>query len=77
MQDLTHMFTYSRVVVELKKLNEWDDSKPFEDNLQSYKTKFFSEFPAEKVQQFENLRETDPSLFLEIITTVSEKSFIY
>lgn len=77
MQDLTEMFTRSRAFAELKELNKWDDSKSFEDNLQNYKSELLSEFPTEKVQKFEDLRESNPSLFMEIITTVSLDGFIY
>ena len=76
MEDLTYIFTNSRAFAELKESNNWDDSKSFGDNLQNYKTLLLSEFPTEKVQEFENLRENNPSLFMEIITTVSLDAFI-
>ena len=77
MEDLTDIFINSRAFAELKESNNWDDSKSFGDNLQNYKTELLSEFPTEKVQQFENLRKNNPSLFMEIITTVSLDAFIY
>ena len=77
MKDVTKIFTNSRAFAQLKELDKWDDSKPFEENLENYKAELLSEFPAEKVQQFEELRQNNPSLFMEIITTVSLDAFIY
>ena len=77
MQDLTNIFTNSIAFAELKEQNKWDDDKTVEENLENYKSELLSEFPTEKVEQFEELRQNNPSLFMEIITTVSLDAFIY
>lgn len=77
MQDLTNIFTNSRAYAEMKNLQKWDESKSFEDNLENYKAELLSEFPADKVKEFEDLRQNNPGLFMEIISTVSLDAFIY
>ena len=77
MQYLTTIFTNSRTYAELKELWKWDDSKTFRENTNNYKSELLSEFSAEKVHKFEALRESNPSLFMEIINTVSLSGFIY
>ena len=77
MQYLTTIFTNSRVFADLKEFWKWNDSKNFEENLQNYELELLSDFPTEKIQKFEDLKKKNPSLFAEIISTVSLESFIY
>ena len=77
MQDLTDIFTNSRIFADLKESWKWDDSISFDENLNNYKSELLSNFPAEKIQKFESIKQNNPSLFQEIISTVSLDSFIY
>lgn len=75
MQGLTSLFTRSKVFADLQTQWKWNQSQSFEKNLQNYKSELLSDFTADKVQKFENLKVNNPSLFQEIITTVSLEAF--
>ena len=49
--------------------NKRDESKTYSENQLLYKKDMFKDFPAEKVKKLEKIRENNPSLFLDIITT--------
>ena len=75
MQYLTQLFTESKWYADL--IDKWnrDENKTFELNLQEYKSELFKEFPKEKIEKLENIKKDNPSLFLEIMTTVTWSAF--
>jgi rRNA maturation endonuclease Nob1 len=48
----------------------------FDTNLRRYKSEYFSEFPNEKIDKLENLKQDYPLLFQELIVTASLSSLL-
>jgi hypothetical protein len=56
--------------------NRRNDSKAYSENLLSYKEELLKDFSHEKVEKLESIRENNPSLFLDIITTTQLEAFV-
>lgn len=76
METLNKVITESKVYVKLQEEDKWSDNKNYDEILQEYKEDFFADIPEEKVQKLEKLREENPYLFQEVITTVNESQFL-
>ena len=76
-QRLTQIFTESKGYVNILNDNKRDDSKTYSENKLLYKEDMFKDFPPEKVEKLESIKENDPNLFLDIITTTSLEKFVW
>jgi hypothetical protein len=76
MDSINTLFTESRVYAEMKSEGKWNERTDFDTNLRRYKSEYFSEFPAEKLQKLENLKQDNPLLFQELMITASLSSLL-
>ena len=77
MDSLNSLFTESRIYWEIKSENKWNERTDFDTNLRRYKSEYFSEFPTEKLQKLENLKQDNPLLFQELMITASLSSLLW
>jgi hypothetical protein len=64
------------VYVKLNEDNKWNNSKNYNENLQSYKQQFFRDVDQEKLQKIEKLKELNYELYQEIIATTDAQILI-
>jgi hypothetical protein len=64
------------VYAKLNEDNKWNNSKDYNENLQSYKQQFFRDIDREKLQKIENLKELNYELYQEIIATTDAQILI-
>ena len=76
MDSINTLFTESRVYAEMKSEGKWNERTDFDTNLRRFKTEYFSEFPAEKLNKIESLKQNHPLLFQELMTTASLTSLL-
>ncbi len=76
MDSLNSLFTESRIYWEMKSDGKWNERTDFHTNLRRYKTEYFSEFPAEKLQKIEKLKQEHPLLYQELMVTASLTSLL-
>ena len=76
MDSLNSLFTESRIYWEMKSDGKWNERTDFNTNLRRYKTEYFSEFPAEKLQKIEKLKQEHPLLYQELMVTASLTSLL-
>lgn len=76
-QRLTQIFTESKGYVNMLGDNKRNDSKTYQENLQTYKEDLLKNFPHEKIEKLESIRENNQSLFLDIITTTQLETFLW
>lgn len=76
MDSLNKLFTESRVYWEMKTNGKWNERTNFDTNLRRFKTEYFSEFPAWKLNKIESLKQNHPLLFQELMTTASLTSLL-
>lgn len=74
---LTQIFTESKGYANISDDNKRDDSKTYSENKLFYKEDMFKDFPPEKVEKLDSIRENDSNLFLDIITTTSLEKFVW
>jgi rRNA maturation endonuclease Nob1 len=60
----------------MKSDGKWNERTDFNTNLRRYKTEYFSEFPAEKLQKIEKLKQEHPLLYQELMVTASLTSLL-
>jgi rRNA maturation endonuclease Nob1 len=60
----------------MKSDGKWNERTDFHTNLRRYKTEYFSEFPAEKLQKIEKLKQEHPLLYQELMVTASLTSLL-
>ena len=76
MDSLNTLFTGSRIYAEMKSEGKWNERTDFDINLRRYKSEYFSEFPSEKLDRLEKLKQDYPLLFQELIVTASLSSLL-
>lgn len=77
METLNNIVRESRIYWELKSEWNWNERTSFDTNLRRYKELFFSDFPKEKLEKIEKLKENNPLLYKELIVTTSLTSFLW
>ena len=76
MDSLNSLFTESRIYWEMKSDGKWNERTDYDTNLRRYKTEYFSEFPTEKLQKIEKLKQEHPLLYQELMVTASLTSLL-
>ena len=76
MDSLNILFTESRIYSEMKSEGKWNERTDFNTNLRRYKSEYFSEFPTEKLDKLEKIKQENPLLFQELMTTASLTSLL-
>lgn len=76
MQGISKLFSNSRVYAAMKSQNKWDQNLDFEKNFAVYKSEFFVEFPKEKLEKIEKIRQEKPYLFQELMATTTLSSLL-
>ena len=74
---LDNIVRESRIYARLDGDNKWDNSKNYNDNLQSYKQEFFKDVDQEKLNKIEELKVSKPELYQEIIATTDAQILIW
>jgi rRNA maturation endonuclease Nob1 len=60
----------------MKSDGKWNERTDYDTNLRRYKTEYFSEFPTEKLQKIEKLKQEHPLLYQELMVTASLTSLL-
>lgn len=76
MNYISKLFTQSKAYVEIQAQSQWDKTLDFDKNLAKYKSEFFIDFPKEKLEKIEKLRQEQPYLFQELMATASLSSLL-
>lgn len=76
MNYISKLFTQSKAYVEMQAQSQWDKTLDFDKNLAKYKSAFFTDFPKEKLEKIEKLRQEQPYLFQELMATASLSSLL-
>ena len=76
MDSLNRLFRESWIYAEMKSEGKRNERTNFDTNLRRYKSEYFSEFPNEKIDKLENLKQDYPLLFQELIVTASLSSLL-
>lgn len=76
MHYLSTLFTQSKVYVEMQTQGKRSQNLDFDQNLVNYKSEFFADFPQEKLEKLEKLRQEQPYLFQELMATTSLSSLL-